>query len=490
MQPKHISVKDLKNTKWDYSIERQINLLCMSLRTEGMKSFFYNKALGKSIDISGHTNINGRIYDPKEVIGKTRKAIKKLVKEKGYSVLQKMANSCYNVAEELHQFLRKPGENCLYKKFLKFTKLYPKLAPYLGIVRFSEKILDEELEKLIRSKVSNEEAFSSYFENLSFISKEVDSTKELKDLLKIAEIIKKERVDYNSLRLEKLIEKHLKKWEHMKIRWNFEEPYMIEDIKKRLKKYTKEDPNQEIQKMRAVSEKANKITKEFIEKYKLKHEEIELINTVKEFVYLRTFRTDAFFKAHYFLKPLLKEIVRVVGIDFKDLLYLRFNEILELLKEDKINHFKELIKERKQGWYLVMYNDQERIFSGNDITLVDDIKLFEKRRDKVDEVKGNVACQGVIKGKVKVVKNANDCEKVKSGDILVAVMTFPQYIVAMERAAAFVTDEGGILCHAAIIAREMQKPCITGTEISTQIFRDGDLVEVDTKNGIVRKVNQ
>ncbi len=59
---------------------------------------------------------------------------------------------------------------------------------------------------------------------------------------------------------------------------------------------------------------------------------------------------------------------------------------------------------------------------------------------------------------------------------------------ALKRAAAFVTDEGGITCHAAIVAREMKKTCIIGTKIATKVLKDGDLVEVDAKKGIVRKL--
>mgnify|MGYP001564748046 CR=1 FL=1 len=58
----------------------------------------------------------------------------------------------------------------------------------------------------------------------------------------------------------------------------------------------------------------------------------------------------------------------------------------------------------------------------------------------------------------------------------------------MRKAAAFVTDEGGILCHAAIVARELKKPCIIGTKIATRVFKDGDMVEVDATKGIVRKI--
>ena len=67
-------------------------------------------------------------------------------------------------------------------------------------------------------------------------------------------------------------------------------------------------------------------------------------------------------------------------------------------------------------------------------------------------------------------------------------MTSPDYIIPMGRAAGFITDEGGVTCHAAIIAREMNKPCIIGTKIATQKLKDNDKIEVDVGKGIVRIV--
>ena len=78
--------------------------------------------------------------------------------------------------------------------------------------------------------------------------------------------------------------------------------------------------------------------------------------------------------------------------------------------------------------------------------------------------------------------------ELKEGEILVTHMTTPDFVPAMRRAAAIVTDEGGVTCHAAIIARELKKPCVVGTKHATQIFKDGDMVEVDANAGIVRKV--
>ena len=74
------------------------------------------------------------------------------------------------------------------------------------------------------------------------------------------------------------------------------------------------------------------------------------------------------------------------------------------------------------------------------------------------------------------------------GDILVTEMTTPDFVPAMKRASAIVTDKGGITCHAAIVSRELNIPCVIGTKIATKVFKDGDVVEVNATSGVVKKV--
>ena len=104
------------------------------------------------------------------------------------------------------------------------------------------------------------------------------------------------------------------------------------------------------------------------------------------------------------------------------------------------------------------------------------------------QLTGTVAYEGFVQGKVKIVRNRDSFSKVKKGDIIVSPMTTPDYSLVLNKATAIITDEGGITCHAAIIAREMKKPCVIGTQFATQILKDGDLVEVDATTGIIKKV--
>ena len=118
----------------------------------------------------------------------------------------------------------------------------------------------------------------------------------------------------------------------------------------------------------------------------------------------------------------------------------------------------------------------------------------QKRDDQNPELSGQIltkglaASPGVASGIVKLVHSMQELEKVKKGDILVSSMTRPELVPAMEKAAAIVTDEGGITSHAAIVSRELGIPCVVGTNIATKVFKDGDFVEVNANHGIIRKV--
>lgn len=100
-------------------------------------------------------------------------------------------------------------------------------------------------------------------------------------------------------------------------------------------------------------------------------------------------------------------------------------------------------------------------------------------------VKGETASPGIISGTVKIVLKMKDLDKVKKGDILVTTMTTPDMVPAMQRAAAIVTDEGGLTCHAAIVSREMGTPCIVGTGNVTKVLKEGQLITVNATHGNV-----
>ena len=98
---------------------------------------------------------------------------------------------------------------------------------------------------------------------------------------------------------------------------------------------------------------------------------------------------------------------------------------------------------------------------------------------------GSAASPGIASGPVKIVANPSQIDKVMVGDILVAEMTTPDYVPAMKRAAAIVTDRGGRTAHAAIVSRELGIPCVVGTEKAMKTLKDGQVVTVDGGSGKV-----
>ena len=122
----------------------------------------------------------------------------------------------------------------------------------------------------------------------------------------------------------------------------------------------------------------------------------------------------------------------------------------------------------------------ESFLSENSYSIKENIET-----EKKNVLSGTSAYSGKARGIVKKIFTKHDFSKFNKDDILVSPMTIPDFVPAMKKAAAIVTDEGGITCHAAIIARELKKPCVIGTKIATQVLKDGDLVEVDADRGVV-----
>ena len=100
-------------------------------------------------------------------------------------------------------------------------------------------------------------------------------------------------------------------------------------------------------------------------------------------------------------------------------------------------------------------------------------------------LKGLGASPGIAFGIVKMIPTAKDIGRMEKGEILVTEMTSPDFVPAMKKAAAIVTNSGGMTCHAAIVSREMGIPCIVGTGNATEVLKGGDVVTVDAKRGVV-----
>ncbi len=124
------------------------------------------------------------------------------------------------------------------------------------------------------------------------------------------------------------------------------------------------------------------------------------------------------------------------------------------------------------------------------ITTIEKTQAVHTSEDKVQNeqttapiLKGISASPGIGSGVVKILKSPKEIDKIKTGDVLVAPMTSPDYVPAMKKASAIITNEGGMTSHAAIVSREMGIPCVVGTKTGTKVLNEGDIVTVNGSTG-------
>jgi len=185
---------------------------------------------------------------------------------------------------------------------------------------------------------------------------------------------------------------------------------------------------------------------------------------------------------------LFREIAKRMKFTVKEVKNCTFKEIKEFLIKDTIPN-KEEIRKRVKYFKFICHDKFYEIRTSPDKA---DKEMVDFR--KIKKLKGQSAFSGKVSGRVRLVTHllgkslAEEMKKMKKGDILVSVSTSPDLMPIIKKAGAIVVNQGGLLSHAAIISREFRIPCVVGTKIATKVLKDGDLVEVDANEGVVRKL--
>jgi len=215
-----------------------------------------------------------------------------------------------------------------------------------------------------------------------------------------------------------------------------------------------------------------------------------LIVALRQMSYLQDLKKTTQTRSHPLLQLVVNaEIARRLNIPRDMLNYLHCDEIKQYLVKGKMPPaaYKDAQERMKYG-ILILKGNTYAWLTGDKAREFTRVNGLDVAVQDVKELKGTSASKGKATGTVKVCRTSPEAAKVKDGDILVTAMTTPDFVPAMKRAAAIITDEGGITCHAAIVSRELGKPCVIGTKIATKVLKDGDMVEVDAEKGVVRKI--
>jgi len=269
--------------------------------------------------------------------------------------------------------------------------------------------------------------------------------------------------------------------------------YFMEKIQQELKLGI--DPDKEMKKMENQLKGTIAKKEQIIAELKLNENLKSIIKGVEVLARMQDDRKRCVLVSNHYQKLFMDEIGKRLGLNEAEMDYTIFPELEGLFAEKAgkgaddepcTEIDKKRYAERKKASLCIETVDGYELFEGD--TALDVFNEVFDIKAEAEEVKGTCASVGKVTGVVKIVRKTHDLASVNKGDILVASMTRPEMVVAMEKASGIITDEGGATCHAAVISRELKIPCITSTKTATKVFKNGDIVELDADKGIARKI--
>lgn len=218
-------------------------------------------------------------------------------------------------------------------------------------------------------------------------------------------------------------------------------------------------------------------------------QEKKIFGIAPSMVYLKDYRDEIRRRFAYLWSETFHDIAKQCRVEYDDLGYLSIYEIAELFSG---GNFQKTINRRKTHPIVATVDRESHRIKLIESDLAPHYRDWRNELDpkNVKEFDGISAYAGKISGQVAIINSGADVNFFPQGKILVANSTHPDYLPAMQKAIAFVTNEGGLLCHVAIISRELKKPCIVGTKIATKMLKDGDKIEVDANKGTVKIIKR
>ncbi|MFA6524782.1 MAG: PEP-utilizing enzyme [Patescibacteria group bacterium] len=429
----------------------------------------------------GSDYLIGKIQEKPEFVKQVRKESEAIVK-----VLLKLIRDVEN--EDLDQWTNRQLASYLQKTY----KLANELCVWGYVPVFSDHYFQKYshlLKKIVKRAVDKNNKSLSIPEIVNTLSspvKPIPSKTARIELMKMIVNTAGRNVE------ERKVSNYYKKWNWVNFgqlgpRTTFEEVKLsIQELVKN-KKEAKKELTDLLNYAAALREKQLAVFK----KLGLNDQEKYLFSVAQIFTYLKGLRMEVLFGVYSQWEKILSVASKRFKLPKKLLYYCSKSELVNWLSAGKAV-LPEVLQERsKYCVWIALSEDRQIILTGKKAReyVKQNVKREKQKIQQVIVIHGTVASAGYAKGRVKIVNEASKIAKVKNGDILVSVATTPSLLPAMKRASAFVTDVGGLTSHAAIVAREMKKPCIIGAKIATKVLKDGDLVELDTRKGDIKIVS-
>lgn len=236
-----------------------------------------------------------------------------------------------------------------------------------------------------------------------------------------------------------------------------------------------------------INDKKAKIAeqKKLLYRLNFNKKQTKIIELSKYLIFMKDYRKAILFHGLYCSENILREIARRLYLSLEQIRTMNYDEIKDALlnKKPDVDELNERLKE------CIYYYEKDKyeIYTGKKLlNFLDKIEKEEFKDSKIKELKGTIACRGKIQGKVKVINIPEEMDKMNEGDIMVSRTTNPNLLPAMSKAGGLVSQDGGLTCHTAIVAREMNKPCLVGVKNVLRVLKDNDKIELDSEGGTIK----
>ncbi len=408
--------------------------------------------------------------------------------DRWYKEWEKDLEALYGVCGELDKAtLHNMPNAALWKSYERFYDAYvqeyslPLWADAVGVFYLSH-LFERKLREALK-RAGKENEFNRIFTTLSQPSEPSFVAEERMGLLKIAEIVQRNK---NDPTIPTKLQEHARQFHWVTNNYlrtvALGESYFLERVQEILEKNPSNELARIQKEIREITPKKQALLSE------LNDSGIsEIVGLIDLFATWQDDRKKANLIADHYLDVLLQEFAKRGKLSLSETKWLLPKELPALLKGKK---FTKQIKERQRHTAILWTPKGYRMWVGEKAKQVQKSILKPKENVILDEIRGQCASMGKVVGRVKVIRSAEELERLNDGEVLVTSMTRPEFVAGMKKAAAIVTDEGGITSHAAIVSRELGVPCIIGTKIATKILKDGDLVEVNANHGVVKKIQE
>lgn len=481
-------------------------------QTEGTPYFIYQACLGCVANFKNTDSImwmslpdEARAYLDKELL--RRLAEEYLEKERampgnGQKLFAHWIANIREVDEKIFQTIDKQGVHTMSDREL--LEINQKLGSqtYKMWLEFFMDIFDVDAEGLIEHELVNEKInLLPEEKNIMMLQNELlVLQREEKNLLQIAVQIKNNPGALNTFlylsapgnlhrlklypEIEKALEQHQKNFFWTKNSWAHTGTVPIFDYVEIIKQmlFSSRDTGEELKRLESFEKDLLAKKKMIIKKYNLSPWLVKMFEFFNLLSYWRDERKVEMQKMNHYLELLGREIGRRSGFDWHEIKFMNPCAIKGIpVGKQVVEDFKKFISEQ----YVIVWDGHKPVHLSPQECAEADAAVEASIQAEMTEIRGMIACPGKVRGEVVVINKKEEFGKMKEGMILVANMTRPEFVPLMKKAAAIVTDEGGITSHAAVVSRELKVPCIIGTLVATKNLKDGDKVFVNADHGVV-----